>query len=205
MSAGAATTRPCPDLLPMLAKGSHHDPRAGACVMEYASVLAGEKFSDHPQCVHPAVAGLARAANDRIRDDRLRSRLALLVPDMIAIDERDPRVGPQVVVTCLMAVAEVRPLPRWAGRRLMRAERRARLAEPPGGRWDLFWQHCRWAFAPPAQTARRALLMFEDYALDQADEGRDRRLYELVEAAVEDCRGLEGAHSRARAGKPAVR
>lgn len=31
-----------------LSKGKHTDPEDGACVMELASMLAGEPFTDHP-------------------------------------------------------------------------------------------------------------------------------------------------------------
>jgi hypothetical protein len=37
-----------PDGLPVLGAGRHADPGQGACFMEFASVLAGEPFSDHP-------------------------------------------------------------------------------------------------------------------------------------------------------------
>jgi hypothetical protein len=57
-----------------LSKGKHSSPETGACVMELASMLAGESFSDHPQSVCPAIAGLLRSYNDSI-DDRRRQDL----------------------------------------------------------------------------------------------------------------------------------
>jgi hypothetical protein len=42
-----------PDLLPILSPGKHRSPRTGACFMELASLLAGERWSDHPACTHP--------------------------------------------------------------------------------------------------------------------------------------------------------
>lgn len=53
-----------------LSKGKHTTPTEGACVMELASMLAGEPFSDRPASVCPVVAGFLRAYNDRIDDDR---------------------------------------------------------------------------------------------------------------------------------------
>jgi hypothetical protein len=53
-----------------LSKGKHASPAEGACVMELASMLAGEPFSDRPTSVCPVVAGFLRAYNDRIDDDR---------------------------------------------------------------------------------------------------------------------------------------
>src|SRR5215216_143792 len=53
-----------------LSKGKHASPSEGACIMELASMLAGEPFSDRPASVCPVVAGFLRAYNDRIDDDR---------------------------------------------------------------------------------------------------------------------------------------
>jgi hypothetical protein len=53
-----------------LQRGKHSSPREGACVMELASMLAGERFSDRPFCVSPAIAGFLRAYNDFVDDHR---------------------------------------------------------------------------------------------------------------------------------------
>jgi len=53
-----------------LAKGKHSSPSSGACVMELASMLAGEPFTDHPTAVSPAIAGFLRAYNDSVDDVR---------------------------------------------------------------------------------------------------------------------------------------
>lgn len=53
-----------------LSKGKHASPSEGACVMELASMLAGEPFSDRPASVCPVIAGFLRAYNDRVDDDR---------------------------------------------------------------------------------------------------------------------------------------
>jgi len=53
-----------------LSKGKHASPNEGACVMELASMLAGEPFSDRPASVCPVIAGFMRAYNDRIDDER---------------------------------------------------------------------------------------------------------------------------------------
>jgi hypothetical protein len=47
-----------------LGKGSHKSPASGACVVELASMLAGERFSDHPRTVCPVIAGFLRTYND---------------------------------------------------------------------------------------------------------------------------------------------
>jgi hypothetical protein len=53
-----------------LSKGKHGSPEDGACVMELASMLAGEPFSDHPESVCPVIGSFLRAYNDRIDDGR---------------------------------------------------------------------------------------------------------------------------------------
>src|SRR5438477_4190626 len=52
-----------------LSKGKHSSPEDGACVMELASMLAGEPFSDHPQSVCPVIAAVLRAYNDWADDE----------------------------------------------------------------------------------------------------------------------------------------
>ena len=49
-----------PSVMPILSAGRHRSPRQGACFMEFASYLAGERWSDHPACTHPLLAALAR-------------------------------------------------------------------------------------------------------------------------------------------------
>lgn len=53
-----------------LRRGRHSLPETGACVMELASMLAGERFSDHPKSVCPAIGIVMRAYNDGIDDAR---------------------------------------------------------------------------------------------------------------------------------------
>ncbi|HEX8856745.1 MAG TPA: hypothetical protein VF752_14200 [Thermoleophilaceae bacterium] len=57
-----------------LSRGKHAFPAQGVCVMELASMLAGEDFSDAPECVSPVIGGFLRTYNDGI-DDRLRQDL----------------------------------------------------------------------------------------------------------------------------------
>ena len=53
-----------------LARGRHQSPDQGACVMELASMLASEPFTDHPRSVCPVVGAFLRAYNDGLPDDR---------------------------------------------------------------------------------------------------------------------------------------
>jgi hypothetical protein len=53
-----------------LSRGRHQGPEQGACVMELASMLAGEPFSDHPRSACPVIGAFLRAYNDGLPDDR---------------------------------------------------------------------------------------------------------------------------------------
>jgi hypothetical protein len=53
-----------------LSRGKHSSPEEGACVMELASMLSGEPFTDHPASVSPVIASLLRAYNDAVGDRR---------------------------------------------------------------------------------------------------------------------------------------
>jgi hypothetical protein len=57
-----------------LSTGRHSSPEVGACVMELASMLAGEPFTDHPESVCPVIGSFLRAYNDMV-DDRRRQDL----------------------------------------------------------------------------------------------------------------------------------
>ena len=71
-----------PDGVPVLSRGRHRSPRRGACFMEFASFLAGERWSDHPACTHPLLAQLARRVNDLIGDAG-RQQLVPLIPSVV--------------------------------------------------------------------------------------------------------------------------
>jgi hypothetical protein len=71
-----------PDGVPILSRGRHRSPRRGACFMEFASFLAGERWSDHPSCTHPLLAQLARQVNDLVGDAG-RQKLVPLIPSVV--------------------------------------------------------------------------------------------------------------------------
>jgi hypothetical protein len=47
-----------------LGKGAQESPESGACIVEPASMIAGQPFSDHPRTVCPVIAGFLRQYND---------------------------------------------------------------------------------------------------------------------------------------------
>jgi hypothetical protein len=53
-----------------LERGKHVSPEHGVCVMELASMLAGERFSDNPRSVSRVIAAFLRSYNDLVDDER---------------------------------------------------------------------------------------------------------------------------------------
>src|SRR5512132_1814311 len=86
-----------PVVLPILSRGKHRSPRKGACFMELASLLAGERFSDHPACTHPLLAAVARHVND-YTSDAARPRLAGLIPSVIGLTSDDLHVDARIAL-----------------------------------------------------------------------------------------------------------
>jgi hypothetical protein len=86
-----------PDLFPILSPGKHPSPRTGACFMELASLLAGERWSDHPACTHPLLAALARQVNDHTSDAG-RQRLADLIPSVIGLTSQDLHIDARIAL-----------------------------------------------------------------------------------------------------------
>jgi hypothetical protein len=65
-----------------LKAGSHTEPAAGMCVMEAAAYLAGEPFSDHPECASPVIGAFLRNWNDALPDDD-RQNLKQYIPRLV--------------------------------------------------------------------------------------------------------------------------
>ena len=95
-----------PDGLPVLSRGKHRNPRRGACFMELASFLAGERWSDHPACTHPLLAEVARTANDRTCD-AARPLLAPLIPSVVGLTTDDPRADGRIALHCALTALPV--------------------------------------------------------------------------------------------------
>jgi hypothetical protein len=88
-----------PEMLPVLSRGKHRNPRKGACFMELASYLAGERWSDHPACTHSLLASVARLVNDHTSDEG-RPRLAELIPSVIGLTGDDPHIDALIALRC---------------------------------------------------------------------------------------------------------
>lgn len=111
-----------PDGMPRLSRGTHSGPQAGACFMEYVSLLAGEPWSDQPRCTHPLLAEVARAVNDSVTQAG-RDRLLSLLPTVIGRVSDDPRTGALLVDRLVTSAAALGVTP---GPVLRAHQRRAR-------------------------------------------------------------------------------
>ena len=98
-----------------LKHGGHKGPSDGACVMEAVAFVAGEKWSDHPECVSPVIGAFLRSWNDSLPTDADRDRLLKpLIPKIIdtrstsavmrafSSAERGRRVEPVMVARFIM-------------------------------------------------------------------------------------------------------
>jgi hypothetical protein len=101
-----------------LAKGKHRDPEEGVCVMELASMLAREPFSDHPRSVCPVIAALLRAYNDTVDDDRRQD--LFVVASRVVGTRADQEVERRRLERCIAWAVRMRRNHSWARRALRR-------------------------------------------------------------------------------------
>jgi hypothetical protein len=197
--------------LPILSAGRHRSAKRGACFMEYASYLAGERWSDRPSCTHPALASLARLVND-LTSDGARSSLSTLVPSVVGLNGDDPRVP---IILSVLAASSALPiasatrqgalatglircgqlLDQWDGPEIERARMRIRAAFllAPGTQ--------AWAqdFIDQVSPRGARVLTVNDEALlrtaaigiaDACVQDADDRLARLLAQAVEECTAI---------------
>jgi hypothetical protein len=96
-----------------LAPGRHARPEEGACVMELASMLAGERFTDHPRAVSGVIAWFLRAYNDGIDAERRRDLYPYAA--MVVGSRASRRTERARLERCDRELAELggRPAGRW--------------------------------------------------------------------------------------------
>jgi hypothetical protein len=196
--------------------------------MEYASFLAGERWTDHPTCTHPLLAGVARAVNDNMSDEG-RHRIVGLIPSVIGLSGDDPRVDAGIAIRCaalaVPVVAEQRQRALAAG--LIATERVLtelnRESSTPidvrqlrGDAWralDTVPLAARWALDftrgtdITARTLKRqsapSIVRVAVVGIAQACiPDPDERLHDLLAAVIEDCTRWVGSGSLIQTAKP---
>lgn len=142
--ATAARTPTTEQFLPILSAGRHRNAKRGACFMEFASFLAGERWSDHPACTHPNLAALARLVND-LSSDQARTKLSIHISSVVGLNGDNSRLSTLISVLaatealpiasamrqCALATGLVRAqllLNTWTGPEVDRALERIRVA-----------------------------------------------------------------------------
>ena len=94
-----------------LSRGGHAAPDEGVCVVELASMLAGEPFSDRPACVCELIAAFLRCYNDACDDSR---RQDLMPVAAAVVGTRSPLLEPARADACREAIEEVvADMPAW--------------------------------------------------------------------------------------------
>jgi hypothetical protein len=195
-----------PDGVPILSRGRHRSPRRGACFMEFASFLAGERWSDHPRCTHPLLTQLARQVNDLVGDEE-RQQLVPLIPLVVGRfgDDRTWLALP-VAVAAAPILEAPEQTQRILAAGLLRAEQLCAEAGPDlasTGRearaaLDLVPGAVAWTerfqvgprVTPRIFTARCAPTMVRcaaDGIVRSATPDRDSRLRALLESAIAAC------------------
>jgi hypothetical protein len=126
-----------PESLPLLRPGAHLVPEDGACLMEYVSVLAGERFTDSPRCTDSLLSVLARLVNDAT-SDQARPRLARFAPALAAPLPWRADLAPAVTAAVLTQATAAPTAGRAVRRHLRRAHRRLRRTRtaPAQAGWE---------------------------------------------------------------------
>lgn len=188
--------------------------------MEFASFLAGERWSDHPACTHPLLSELARQINDFISDDA-RQALAGLAPDLIGLTGTDQRIYLRVtlraaraalpvvaedrqrvmavaILTCERLIAELDRHPRAT----LSAESADVLAlVPAAAAWAR--SHTRDVSISGRAFRRRAAPAVVRYAVQgiarACTPDPDALLHDLLAGAIQDCKSIRETPHRTRA------
>ncbi|MCU1545318.1 MAG: hypothetical protein JWP30_418 [Homoserinimonas sp.] len=215
---------PLPESIPVLSPGKHRSPRNGACFMEFASYLAGERWSDHPHCTHPLLAFLARGVNDFTTDEG-RSNLAPLIPSVIGLTSADPRVDVAIalraatmalpvassgrqralatgILACERALTELGSAPNAEAQALID---QASHDVPDAWRWARnFTSGNYWQKGLSFTRAGRAIVSTSVLGIAQACiPDPDQRLRAVLASAIDDCAQLLNIATARTAQEPA--
>jgi hypothetical protein len=198
-----------PELVPILSSGKHRSPRKGACLMELVSLLAGERWSDHPGCTHSLLATLARHVND-CTSDQARSRLAVLAPSMVGLAGDEIQVEVRIALRCARTALPVVAAERQramavailAGERVLdeldrrptgslEEASRSALSQAPRAAASAREFAARHRVTPTSfrRNAAAHIVSSAVTGIGQACvSDRDQLLYDLLVGAIDDCR-----------------
>ena len=188
--------------------------------MELASYMAGEPWSDHPDCTYPALAALAREVNDYTTDEG-RHRLAPMVPSVIGLTSDDPTLEIDIALraasVALPIAAEERQRVLAVGILRCRAERstngsssddelevasqEALDATPIASEWaQEFVRTSPWRSKRARRRPYIGIIHHAARSIGEAcTDDPDTVLYQLLCDTIEDCRRRIPARSADRA------
>ncbi len=187
--------------------------------MEYASYLAGERWSDHPACTPPLIAELARQVND-FSCGQARQALVELVPDMIGLPDGDLAMDLRVARRAARTALPIAPEPhqRIMAVGLLTCER-LQAGRDGGGEASLTMESAdalaqapsaaAWASAftrhrsiSPKTFRRQTAPTIVRYAVlgiaNACAPDRDAVLHDLLVGAIEDCKDASDSSSPGR-------
>ena len=145
-----------------LKAGKHDRRRDGACALEAAAYLAGEKWSDHPECVCPTIAAFGRSWNDTLSADDRNRLLKPLIPKMIGTRSTPDVQDARAFMACDWAVRVFTVA--WLRKAGLNEDADALAALPELSTTDLCW-----AAMPVIGKARANASAAWDAAWDAAD------------------------------------
>lgn len=184
---------------PRLEFGSHDSPRDGVCIVELASMIAGERFSDRPQCVCEVVGAYLRSWNDRLGH---LERQRLVPYGERVVGTRADRGTTELRRDVCLVAAGARLRGGRARRSLTRAGMRARIAWRIGLRAALYLNEGAGAYAARVSFRRDGadgafdlldvLLMIGSREGNQRPDDRDELLLraELIARARGQAQGV---------------
>jgi hypothetical protein len=179
--------------------------------MEFASLLAGERWSDHPACTHPLLAAVARHVNDHTSDAgrprltgedlhidaRIALRSATMALPVVAAERQ--RVMAVSVLSCERVLAGLDGRP---GSGLEEQSRSALAQVPDAAAWANRFTH---SVRPSAKRFRRqvAPAIVRDAVQGIAEAcipDPDARLRDLLVQAIGECAAWAGRDPNRGAG-----
>jgi hypothetical protein len=108
------------------------------CAVELASLLAGERFSDHPRSVCPVIAAFVRAYNDRVGPDHRNDLVPYAARIVGTRGDRELERARAIACACWSAARGARTVPG--------------LARAHGGRFRVSREHAAVCAAEAAEV-----------------------------------------------------
>jgi hypothetical protein len=114
-----APSAPKIDLKKLVLKSGSHLPDGEFCVMEAVAYVAGEKWSDSPECASPSISGFLRCWNDGMNDED-RQMLKPFIPKLVNSRGSDDLEQRRYMLAFNWAIREM--VPSWLDAAMLHRE-----------------------------------------------------------------------------------